>query len=149
MFWICAVIAQKICGWTKNGWQKKRLSRRRIMKRRNICFFTKRNFHGNLSNQTEIRLYLPFSDWVWTTNEHCPFAMPNQSENGKYNLISVWFNKIPREKISLYVWEKKNKYGGIFFFRKQKKNNEAGRNWNSAQETPISIVTWFMMHKYA
>ena len=26
----------------------------------------------------------------------------NQSENGKYNLISVWFNKI--SKIFIYVW---------------------------------------------
>ena len=29
-----------------------------------------------------------------TDNGHCSFAVPNQSENGKYNLISVWFNKI-------------------------------------------------------
>ena len=42
-----------------------------------------------LMNQTEIRLYLPFSDWFRTANGHCPFAVPNQSVYGKYNPISV------------------------------------------------------------
>ena len=30
------------------------------------------------------------------TNGECPFAVPNQPENGKYNLISVRFNKISK-----------------------------------------------------
>ena len=51
--------------------------------------FTQRNLFEILSNQTEIRLYLPFSDWFGTANGQCPFAAPNQSENRKYNLISV------------------------------------------------------------
>ena len=29
-----------------------------------------------------------------------PFAVPNQSENGKYNLISVWFNNISKR----FLW---------------------------------------------
>ena len=56
--------------------------------------YTQRNIFGILLNQTEIRLYLLFSDWFGTANRHCPFAVPNQSKNGKYNLISVWFKKI-------------------------------------------------------
>ena len=30
----------------------------------------------------------------FSANRHCPFAVPNQSENGKYYLISVLFNQI-------------------------------------------------------
>ena len=52
-----------------------------------------RNIFEILLNQTEIRLYLPFSDWFGTANGRCLFAVPNQAENGIYNLISVWFNK--------------------------------------------------------
>ena len=63
---------------------------------------TQKNIFENLSNQTEIRLYLPCTDWVGTANEHCPFAVPNQSENGKYNLISVWFNKISKTFLCVY-----------------------------------------------
>ena len=58
----------------------------------------------NLINQTEIRLYLPFSDWfgtkrmaVWFGTENGrSFSAPNQSGNGKYNLISGWFNLISK-----------------------------------------------------
>ena len=42
-----------------------------------------------LLNQTEIRLYLPYSDLFGTVNGQRPFAFSNQSENSKYNLISV------------------------------------------------------------
>ena len=55
---------------------------------------TQRFFFEILLSETEIRLYLPCSDWFGTANRHCPFTVTNQSENGKYNLISVWFNKI-------------------------------------------------------
>ena len=56
---------------------------------------TQRNVFEILSNQPEIRLYIPFSDWFGTADgQQCPFAVSNQSENGKYNLISGWFNKI-------------------------------------------------------
>ena len=56
--------------------------------------YTQRNLSEVLSSQTVIILYIPFSDWFGTANGHCPLGAPNQSENGKYNLISVWFNKI-------------------------------------------------------
>ena len=52
-------------------------------------------------NQTQIRLYLSFSNWSRTANGRCPFDVPNQSVYGKYNLIWVWFNKI--SKIFLWV----------------------------------------------
>ena len=29
--------------------------------------------------------------------------VPNQSENGKYNLISGWFNKIPKSFLCVYI----------------------------------------------
>ena len=51
--------------------------------------YTQRNNFEILSNQTDIRLYLRFSDWLGTVNGQCPFDVPNQSENGKYNLMSV------------------------------------------------------------
>ena len=37
-----------------------------------------------------------FSDRFGTANGQRPFAVPNQSENSKYNLISGWFNKISK-----------------------------------------------------
>ena len=45
----------------------------------------KRNLFEILLNLTEIRLYSPFSDWFATANGRL-FAVPYQSENGKYNL---------------------------------------------------------------
>ena len=54
-----------------------------------------------LLNQTKIRLYFPFSNWFGTTNGQCPSAVPNQTMHGKYNPISVWFNK--NSKICLCV----------------------------------------------
>ena len=54
---------------------------------------TQRNHFEILLNQAEFRLYLPFFDWFGTANGR-PFAVPNQSENGKYNLNSAWFNYI-------------------------------------------------------
>ena len=60
-----------------------------------IYCYTQRNLFEILLNQTEIGLYLPFSNWFVTANGQCPFAVPNQSlKMVKYNLISVWFNKI-------------------------------------------------------
>ena len=57
---------------------------------------TQRNIYKISLNQTEIRLYLPFSDWFGAANGHYLFGVPNQSENSKYNLISVWFYKISK-----------------------------------------------------
>ena len=37
---------------------------------------------------------------IWNSKRTRSFAVPNQSENGKYNVISVWFNKISK-KMSL------------------------------------------------
>ena len=45
-------------------------------------------------NQTEIRLYLPCTDWFRTASGLCLFAVPNQSVHDKYNLIRVWFTAI-------------------------------------------------------
>ena len=44
------------------------------------------------SNRNQI--VFTFFRLIWYTNGLRPFAVPNQSENGKYNLISGWFNKI-------------------------------------------------------
>ena len=56
--------------------------------------YTQRNLFQILLDQPEIRLYLPYSDWFGTANGHCLFAVPNQSETSKYNLIWFGFNKI-------------------------------------------------------
>ena len=61
-----------------------------------------RNLSENSLNQTEARLYLQFSDWFGTANGHCPFTVPNQSENGKYNLISGWFDKISKKFLCVH-----------------------------------------------
>ena len=58
--------------------------------------YTQRNNFEILLNQSEIWLYLPYSDWFGTASGRCPCAVPNQSDNGKYNLISVWFIKISK-----------------------------------------------------
>ena len=57
--------------------------------------YTRRNLFEILLNQTEVRFYLPISDWFVTANGR-PFAVPNQSVHDKYNLISVWFNNISK-----------------------------------------------------
>ena len=44
--------------------------------------YTQRNLFEILLNQTETRSYLPFFDRFGTANGHCPFAVPNKSENG-------------------------------------------------------------------
>ena len=63
----------------------------------NLLCYTQRNLIEILLNQTEIRLYLPFSDWFGTENGRCPLAVPNQSVHGKYNPLSGWFNKISKK----------------------------------------------------
>ena len=50
---------------------------------------TQANLFDILLNSTEIRLYLPCTDLFGTANRRCPVAVLNQSENCKYNLISV------------------------------------------------------------
>ena len=55
--------------------------------------YTQRNFFGILLIQTEIRLYLPFSNRFGSKQT---FVKIQISENGIYNLISVWNNKIPK-----------------------------------------------------
>ena len=59
---------------------------------------THRNIFGSLLYQTEIRLYLQ----LLFVFQLLIYRSPNQSENGKYNLISVWFNKIPKMFLSVY-----------------------------------------------
>ena len=60
---------------------------------------TQRNLFAILSNQPEIRSYLPCTDWFGTADGHDSFAVPNQSDNSKYNLISGWFNKIMKRNL--------------------------------------------------
>ena len=54
--------------------------------------YTQTNIFWILLNEPEIRLYLPFFDWFGTKRTSVWFQ--NQSENVKYNLTWVWFNKI-------------------------------------------------------
>ena len=72
-------------------------------------FYTHRNLFEILLNQTEVRLHLPFSDWFGAANGRVRL-IPNQSEIGKYNLISVWFNKISKIFLCVYtqtIWSRK------------------------------------------
>ena len=55
---------------------------------------TQRNLFEILLNQTEIRLYLSCTDWFGT--KRSVRLVPNKSMRGKYNIISVWFNKISK-----------------------------------------------------
>ena len=64
---------------------------------------TQGNIPQILLNQTELRLYLPCTDWFGTANGYFPIVLPNRSENGKYNLISDWFNKISKRFLCVYV----------------------------------------------
>ena len=66
--------------------------------------YSQRNLFGILLDLTEIRLYLPCTDWFGTANGHCPFAVPNWSVHGKYNLITVWFNRILKIFPCMYVY---------------------------------------------
>ena len=50
-----------------------------------------------------MRLYLPFSNWFRTSNGQCPFLVTIQSVHGKYNMISVWFNKISKIFLCVYT----------------------------------------------
>ena len=61
---------------------------------------TEKNIFEILLDHTEITLYLSFSDWFGRANGHCLFAVPNQSKNGKYNILSVWSNKISKR----FLW---------------------------------------------
>ena len=75
--------------------------------------YTQRNIFEILLNQPEISFYLPFSDW-FETKQTLSFCVPNQLEKGKYNLISVWFNKVPRRFLCVL----EQIYSGQEFMRK-------------------------------
>ena len=49
--------------------------------------YTQRNHFEILLNETEIRLYLHLP--IDLESNGRPFAVPNQSENGKFNLIYI------------------------------------------------------------
>ena len=51
--------------------------------------------------QTQIRLYLPGSDEFGT--KRMLICVPNQSVHGKYNLISVWIDKITKRFLCVYL----------------------------------------------
>ena len=52
------------------------------------CMHTQRNLFKILLNQTEIRWYLPLQWLIWNQTDVC--LVLNQSEKGKYNLISIF-----------------------------------------------------------
>ena len=54
--------------------------------------YTQKNLFEILLNQPEIRLYLTIFRLI--LHQIDVRFVPNQSENGKYNLISGWFNNI-------------------------------------------------------
>ena len=57
---------------------------------------TEKSFRNLIkSNRNQIELIIFWLIWIQTEVR----LDPNQSENGKYNLISGWFNKISRKKI--------------------------------------------------
>ena len=68
----------------------------------NLKRYTQRNLFEILLNQTDIRLYLPFSDWFGSKSTDFRLV-PNQSENVKYNLILGWFNKISKRFICVHI----------------------------------------------
>ena len=55
---------------------------------------THRNHFEILFNQTKIRFLFTIFWLIW--NQTDVRLVPNQPENGKYNLISGWFNKISK-----------------------------------------------------
>ena len=61
--------------------------------------YTQRNLCEILLNQTETRLVTIFQ-LIW--NQTDVRLVPNQSENEKYNLTSVWFNKISKRFLCVY-----------------------------------------------
>ena len=83
---------------------------------RKTIYQRKRNLFEILLHETEIRLYLPFSDWFLKANRHGPFAVPNQLENVEYNLISVWFSKISKRGLRMFYRQLAFKYRKIMLF---------------------------------
>ena len=62
------------------------------------CLHTQNSFRNLIkTNQNQI-VFTIFPVWFGTANGQCPFAVPNPSEKGKYNRISVWLNKISNKK---------------------------------------------------
>jgi len=70
--------------------------------------YTHINLFEVLLNQPGIRLYLAFFGWFGS--KRTSVKDPNQPENGKYNLISGWFNKNSK-MISLCVHSCKSMQG--------------------------------------
>ena len=63
--------------------------------------FDKKKFHVhteksflNLVEYNRNQILFSILRFIWSQMEIC--LVPNQSENGKYNLILVWFNKIEK-----------------------------------------------------
>ena len=72
--------------------------------------YRQRNLFEILLNQIEIRLYLPFSNGRVQTD--VSVCVLNQSENGKCYLISVWFDRISKIFLCVYVF-----FSGLYFRR--------------------------------
>ena len=54
------------------------------------CNYTQRNLIKSTRNQIVLTIFL----LIWNQTDVC--LVRNQSQNGKYNLISIWFNKISK-----------------------------------------------------
>ena len=65
-----------------------------------FCVYTRRIFFRNLIESNRIQIV--FAIFRLISNQMDIRLVPNQSENGKYNLIPIWFNKI--SKRFLCVW---------------------------------------------
>ena len=115
--------------------------------------YTQRNLFEILLNQTEIRLYLLFSDWFGTAKQHpnSISLVPNHSENGKYNLISVWFNKIclcvlshsTNCRFSWRAQQMQSHKQKLFFCSERKKYSSKMINRNFAVAVHLAIFTHF------
>ena len=67
---------------------------KKILFKKFLFYNTGKSFR-NLIKSTWKQIVFPFF-WL-ICNQPAVRCVPNQSENGKYNLISVWFNKISKK----------------------------------------------------
>ena len=88
------------------SWRNSRLHYARLCEQLFINAFTMaekfhiQNFFLNLVRWTRNEIVFTIFQLIWIQTEIC--LNPNHSGNGKYNLISGWFNKI--QKRFLCVW---------------------------------------------
>ena len=76
-----------------------------------------------------------------TASGQCPFAVPNQSENGNYNLIWVWLNEISLCVCRPWGREDDGYTHSIFHTKPSTKHNI----FNSIQ-TLLPIINFFQIY---